>query len=111
MHCLLSVKSQNHANMRHVTGTESYFENFLHVICWIYAKMQRKLIPEETYSLHETRSNAASKQHMMTGHYTIAHTIYNGKIKHHCNWQKKEFNLPRVNNKYFKFHFKINKIT
>ena len=75
--------------------------------------MQKKLIPEETSSLHETKSNAAIKQYLMTGHYTIAHAIYNDKVTKYYTivTDRKEFNLPRVNKKYFKFHFKINKIT
>ena len=43
---VLSLRSKKHACMWHVTGTKSYFENVLHVICRISVEMQRKLVSE-----------------------------------------------------------------
>ena len=40
----LRIRNQTHASVKHLTGTDSYFENFLHVIFGINAEMRRKLM-------------------------------------------------------------------
>ena len=39
-------RSQKHAHIRHATGTESYLQNFLHVIREISAETRRKLMSD-----------------------------------------------------------------
>ena len=40
----LSKRSQKHERMRQITGTESYFEIFLHMIQGIFSGTQKKLM-------------------------------------------------------------------
>ena len=53
----MNIRSQKHERMRHEATMESYFENFLYLICGVSVETQRKLVSAVVTGSNPSRNN------------------------------------------------------
>ena len=56
-HLFKSKESKRHAHVRRIKAKESYFENFLHVICINSMEKQRKLVCSSQFKFYCVKAN------------------------------------------------------